>query len=479
MRLALLQYDLDVTYLPGRQMLVADLLSRNFIEKSYDNEIPLQGYVHNLYAVELELSNEVIIREGKLDENISKIIQYSIQGWPKNKSSLPKNEIIRHFAKLKEKLMVSEDGLLYYDNRVVIPETLKSSALKSLHSGHMGIQKTILRAKETMYWINMNNNIESYIKKCLTCQTFRGQKMKEPLQPIEISNFPFERISLDILTYNSKDYLVVVDSYSKWIELYRLKSKKCSEIISKLKNLFAIFGIPCIIQSDNSPFNSSEIKQYCKINNIKWWFSSPHYPNSNSSEQAVQICKTILKKSDFSQNDYLELLSEYRATKIPALGLSPSEIMMGRLIRTKIPINSHKLKPISGLGKIHHSLKTKMRQSQLNQKKYYDKKTRLEKPFQSGENVLVREGERWIRGKIIQSTEYPRSYWVKTEKGSKVRRNTLHLKHTPIIFEDCDTPDNFDDFLEIHCYKKSDTASSDATLIDQDDLVVPNLSTNT
>uniref|UniRef100_A0A8D8X2M1 RNA-directed DNA polymerase n=1 Tax=Cacopsylla melanoneura TaxID=428564 RepID=A0A8D8X2M1_9HEMI len=389
MRLALLQYDLDVTYLPGRQMLVADLLSRNFIEKSYDNEIPLQGYVHNLYAVELELSNEVIIREGKLDENISKIIQYSIQGWPKNKSSLPKNEIIRHFAKLKEKLMVSEDGLLYYDNRVVIPETLKSSALKSLHSGHMGIQKTILRAKETMYWINMNNNIESYIKKCLTCQTFRGQKMKEPLQPIEISNFPFERISLDILTYNSKDYLVVVDSYSKWIELYRLKSKKCSEIISKLKNLF------------------------------------------------------------------------------------------GRLIRTKIPINSHKLKPISGLGKIHHSLKTKMRQSQLNQKKYYDKKTRLEKPFQSGENVLVREGERWIRGKIIQSTEYPRSYWVKTEKGSKVRRNTLHLKHTPIIFEDCDTPDNFDDFLEIHCYKKSDTASSDATLIDQDDLVVPNLSTNT
>ncbi|KAL1454475.1 hypothetical protein WDU94_010720 [Cyamophila willieti] len=63
MRLALLQYDLEVTYKPGREMLVADLLSRNFIEKSYDNEIQIKGYVHNLYAVELELSNEVIIRE--------------------------------------------------------------------------------------------------------------------------------------------------------------------------------------------------------------------------------------------------------------------------------------------------------------------------------------------------------------------------------------------------------------------------------
>ncbi|XP_017304659.1 uncharacterized protein K02A2.6-like [Diaphorina citri] len=122
MRLALLQYDLEVTYLPGRQMLVADLLSRNYIQRAYDNEIQIKGYVHNLNAVELSLSNE---------------------------------------------LMVSEDGLLYYNNRVVIPEALKSSALKSLHSGHMGVQKTILRAQETMYWINIQNDIESYIKRYL------------------------------------------------------------------------------------------------------------------------------------------------------------------------------------------------------------------------------------------------------------------------------------------------------------------------
>uniref|UniRef100_A0A8D8RM87 RNA-directed DNA polymerase n=1 Tax=Cacopsylla melanoneura TaxID=428564 RepID=A0A8D8RM87_9HEMI len=337
MRLALLQYDLDVTYLPGKQMVVADLLSRNFMEETYDNEIQLQGYVHHLGVTETPLNKEVIIRESKSDVNISRVIEYCNQGWPKNKSHIPKNETVRHFAKLKDQLIVSEDNILYYDSRVVIPEALKSSALRSLHSGHMGIQKTILRAKETMYWINMQNDIHSFINKCLTCQTFRGQKIREPLQPIEVASFPFERVSMDIMTFKSKDYLVIVDSYSKWIELLLLKTKKCSEIISKLKDIWAKFGTPCICQSDNSPFNSVEIKQFCQEYNITWWFSSPKYPNSNSSEQAVKICKDILKKADFSQCDYTNLLSEYRATKIPELNLSPSEILMGGALEQKFP----------------------------------------------------------------------------------------------------------------------------------------------
>ncbi|XP_026688735.1 uncharacterized protein LOC103523326 isoform X4 [Diaphorina citri] len=456
MRLAMLQYDLDVTYLPGRQMVIADLLSRNYLEETYENEIEIKGFVHDLATVNLlSLDQDTILKVTKSDKIISDIIHYVKQGWPDNKSSLPKNEVIRHFYKIRNNLCINENGLLFYNARVVIPEALKPSALKSLHSGHMGIQKTLLRAQETMYWININNDVESFIKKCYTCETHKGLKHREPLMPIETSTFPFERVCLDIMTHKSKDYLVVVDSYSKWIELYHLKSKKCSEIINKLKTLFSIFGIPICIMSDNSPFNSNEIKIFCKQYNIKWLFSSPLYPNSNGlSERAVQICKNILKKSDTSQTDYRDLLTEYRATKIPALGFSPSEILMGRLIRTKICINNEKLNPIKNLENVHKNLKSKMKEAQINNKYYYDRKTREEKPFYSGENVLVREGNRWIKGKIIKSTEYPRSYWVNTERGSKVRRNTFHLKHTPITFQENEVQDNFednfDDFLEIN-----------------------------
>uniref|UniRef100_A0A8D8RDX6 RNA-directed DNA polymerase n=1 Tax=Cacopsylla melanoneura TaxID=428564 RepID=A0A8D8RDX6_9HEMI len=478
MRLALLQYDLEVTYLPGRQMLVADLLSRNFLESSYDNEIKLEGYVHNLNYSKPVLNRGVIISETKSDENLTKVIQYCKQGWPNCKSSLPKNEFVRHYAKHRNELIVCEDNLLYFNNRVVIPEVLKSSALESLHSGHMGTQKTILRAQETMYWINMNNDIQSFIKKCLTCQTFKGQKTKEPLMPLEIAKFPFERISMDILNFKSREYLVIVDSYSKWIELLPLKTKKCSEIISKLKDLFSKFGIPCIIQSDNSPFNSLEIKKFCNEYNIKWWFSSPNYPNSNSSEQAVKICKNILKKSDFAHCDYIDLLTEYRATKIPELKFSPSEIMMGRVIRTKIIINPEKLKPIPNLGEAHCSLKIDMKRRQNKQKQYYDRKTRVEHPFHQDENVLVREGDRWIRGKIVKQSEHPRSYWVQTEKGSMLRRNTFHLKHSPIVFKESRVnKDNFDDIAEIHYLKPE--ANTNATLIDQNcSSSSSNLSTN-
>ncbi|KAI5726050.1 hypothetical protein M8J77_023254 [Diaphorina citri] len=63
MRLAMLQYDLDVTYLPGRQMVIADLLSRNYLEETYENEIEIKGFVHDLATVNLlSLDQDTILK---------------------------------------------------------------------------------------------------------------------------------------------------------------------------------------------------------------------------------------------------------------------------------------------------------------------------------------------------------------------------------------------------------------------------------
>jgi hypothetical protein len=70
------------------------------------------------------------------------------------------------------------------------------------------------------------------------------------------------------------------------------------------------------------------------------------------AERAVQTAKNIIKKSLDLEVNYLDLLSEYRATAIPSLGISPSEILLGRLIRTKIPVSRKKLKPLNEKNKI-------------------------------------------------------------------------------------------------------------------------------
>jgi hypothetical protein len=62
---------------------------------------------------------------------------------------------------------------------------------------------------------------------------------------------PFEKIAADILTYHSRDYLVVVDYFSKWIELIEVKNKNSTAIIKKLKNIFIRHGISKILIADN------------------------------------------------------------------------------------------------------------------------------------------------------------------------------------------------------------------------------------
>uniref|UniRef100_A0A8D8UQ59 Uncharacterized protein K02A2.6 n=1 Tax=Cacopsylla melanoneura TaxID=428564 RepID=A0A8D8UQ59_9HEMI len=169
----------------------------------------------------------------------------------------------------------------------------------------------------------------------------RESKVREPLLPHELPDRPFQRICLDILNYKNSDYLVIVDAFSKWVECLKLSSKTCHEVISKLKTLFAHFGIPEIIVSDNSPFNSYEINTFAKNYGIQWQTSSPLFPSSNGqSERAVGICKDLLKKADSLKVDFLDLLMEYRATPIASIGVSPSELIMF-LKHTSIEFNSN------------------------------------------------------------------------------------------------------------------------------------------
>lgn len=468
MRLSLLKYDLDVKYLPGKDMLIADHLSRNFPEESYDNEIEITDFVHNIYKVDNLLNYELIKKETEDNLSLAKVMKYLVEGWPQSKCYLEDNELIRHFFKLREEL-ICNDGIIYYQDRIVIPSKLKQLALFMLHSGHLGISKTILRAQQTYYWVNMNNDIEAYIKNCLTCQENRPSKIKEPLLPYEIPDRPFQRICLDIMNYKNIDYLVIVDSFSKWIECLKLKSKSCHEVIIKLKTLFATFGIPDIIVSDNSPFNSYEIKCFATSFNIQWRTSSPHYPTSNGqSERAVGICKDLLRKADSFKLDFQDLLMEYRATPIASIGVSPSELLMGRLIKTKVLINPKKLSPVENFKQLTEQAKKKIKVKQNKVKEHYDKSSRIESEFTPNENILLHDKKKWVRGKIVSKTQYPRSYNVQTENGQILRRNTSVLKHTSIEFKTgkqghCMIPgavgvssgDNFDDLWESRLVNKN------------------------
>lgn len=109
---------------------------------------------------------------------------------------------------------------------------------------------------------------------------------------------PFERVHIDFFMLEQKTFLILVDSFSKWLEVFLMKRTNASEVILKLKSVITNFGLPDEIVSDNGPpFGSFEFENFCTSNGIKLTHSPPYHPQSNGEgEVAVRVAKHSLKK---------------------------------------------------------------------------------------------------------------------------------------------------------------------------------------
>ena len=118
-------------------------------------------------------------------------------------------------------------------------------------------------------------------------------------------------------------------------------------MIEILRHVFARFGLPEMIVSDNGPcFASEEFESFLLANGMKYVTSSPYHPATNGlAERAVQILKKGLKKvtTGSLQTRLAQVLMSYRITPQTTTGASPSELLMGRQPRTRLDL----LKPKS------------------------------------------------------------------------------------------------------------------------------------
>lgn len=271
------------------------------------------------------------------------------------------------------------------------------------------------RAREVVYWPCMGKQIEEMIKKCSICQRYQNKPQKENLIQHESPDRPWQKVATDLFQWAGKDYLLVVDRYSGFPEIALLSSTTSDSVITHIKCIFARHGIPEEVLSDNGPQYSSSL--FKKFSN-EWGFvhktSSPLHPQSNGlAERTVQTIKKLLKKSfDGGEDPYLALLS-YRNTVTKEF--SPAELLMGRSLRTRLPVKSTNLDPI-------HINKEKTRniieKRKENSRKYYDRNAKEKPILESDEKVRMRKGNIWIPARIEKSLGSPRSYDVRTDEGN-------------------------------------------------------------
>ena len=145
----------------------------------------------------------------------------------------------------------------------------------------MGIEKSKAYARACVYWPNMYSNIESTVKQCSVCSKYSNLNQKEPLLPHPVPTRPWEKVGVDYFMLDGKDFLLVVDYFSKFPEVLQVASKTAQATIAKLKIIFAQHCILQVVMADNMPFSSKEFKVFAKSWDFQLVTSSPTYPQSN------------------------------------------------------------------------------------------------------------------------------------------------------------------------------------------------------
>lgn len=193
----------------------------------------------------------------------------------------------------------------------------------------------------------MSTEITNFIKACRTCEKYLPRNFKEPMLPHSVPRLRFNKIGTDILEYGAKAYLVVIDHFSRWIEICQMSNKTSEEVINAIQSIFTRLGFPQYIIADNLPFISARCRKYFTSKDVTVLTCTPHYHQSNGlAEKAVSIAKQVLRKSHEGKTDYRDLLLEYNNTPLIHLKTAPSQIPHSRILRSQIPITASKLEPV-------------------------------------------------------------------------------------------------------------------------------------
>lgn len=421
LRLKLYKYNLKLEFIPGTKIPVADYLSR-YVTGSIDKNFEEKSLTQMVHCISVSNESLRIYQEAtNNDEELKLLKQYFRDGWPSDKTKV--NDLVKYYFQHRDEIYVS-DELVFYENRLIVPKSLRTFVLNKVHEGHMGIVKTSKLARESVFWPSMSQSIENLINQCEICNKYQKSNQKEPIIQHSVPSKAFEKVGCDIAEFEGKSYLVLIDYFSKWICAKKLSSKKSSEIISKWIEIFGEHGIPREIIADNMPFNSFECRAFAKDWDVLIITSSPNYPQSNGlAEKAVGIIKNMLKKTDNIDQFHVALMN-YNNTPLIHLNLSPSQLSQNRRMRSKIVINTKLLEP-----QLNKDVTEKIDKKNFQTKLYYNRSVKSKPEFVVNQQVwLQKDDHTWVKGMIIKILEQPRSYEILLENGRKLRRNSRFLR---------------------------------------------------
>ena len=163
------------------------------------------------------------------------------EGWP---DSDEKSEDIQPYSRRRYKLS-TEGGCVLWGNRVVKPMRGRKRVLEMLHESHPGIAPIKSLARGYVWWPGLDKDIEDCVKECTTCQSSRKQPPSVPLNPWTWPGKPWSRVHIDYAgPLEGKMFLLVIDAYSKWVEIHCTNTSTSTATIKLLHKSFCLSRTP-------------------------------------------------------------------------------------------------------------------------------------------------------------------------------------------------------------------------------------------
>ncbi|UYV77366.1 K02A2.6-like [Cordylochernes scorpioides] len=287
---------------------------------------------------EVPFSFQDVAFETKRDKTLA-IVLRNVREDTWQSPKFTKENPLSPYYKVRNELSV-DFGCLQWKERIMIPPKLRSQILIDLHEMHFGMVKMKIIARRYFWWPGIDRSIEDMARQCTICQE------SADMPPSMITEWtwpekPWHRLHLDLAgPFMGKMFLVIVDAYTKWLEIFILRDITSKTIVDCLRQVFARFGLPEFLVTDNGrQFVSREMEEFTRMNRIRHTKTSPYNPSTNGlAERYVREFKTSLKKNnekDDLETNLQRFLFAHRAFPQSVLKESPAELLMKRRLKSR------------------------------------------------------------------------------------------------------------------------------------------------
>lgn len=414
--LLLSAYQYDLEYRQGQLNANADALSRlplPCLEDRGGQEL-MEYVLYTRGLNSMALSAQQLADLSRTDNTLHQIRVWMTRGWPRRLSA-EQQHFMPYFSR-RDELAASHD-LIYWGHRVVLPDGARRCMLSELHDSHPGISAMKRTARAYFWYPGLDRDIERLVQSCPQCIQCWPMPAAEVPSPWPTRNKPWYRLHMDFAgPINGYQVFVLVDAETKWIEAIPLKTATAETTIHVLQGIFARFGLPYCLVSDNGPqFSSATMSSFLQESHVKHVRTAPYYPQSNGlAERAVRTIKEGLRKNPTGtlQERLMKFLLRYRTTPLEG-GKSPAELLLGFRPRTRLTasLTDKKVAENDGSGEpVQAQAKAQTR-------------------FLPGRRVWSRQyqsGQRWMPATVV-STTGARMVTLETPEGPQ-RRHVDQLR---------------------------------------------------